>query len=72
MFHAATISKPELEALRSIKKIIRMGRVSALEADKIILDEGVLATSPHYARRLLRKPVAHYAADEACLSLKPT
>lgn len=46
MFHAATISKPELEALRSIKQIIRMGRVSALEIDKIVLDEGVLETSP--------------------------
>ena len=46
MFHAATISQPELEALRSIKQIIRMGRVSALEVDKIILDEGVLETGP--------------------------
>ena len=34
MFHAATISKPELEALRSIKQIIRMGRVSALKLIK--------------------------------------
>ena len=45
MFHAATISQPELEALRSIKQIIRMGRVTALEVDKIILDEGVLETT---------------------------
>jgi hypothetical protein len=46
MFHAATISRPELEALRQIKNIIRMGRVSALEADKIVLDGGVLETGP--------------------------
>ncbi len=46
MFHAATISRPELEALRGIKNIIRMGRVSALETDKIILDDGVLETGP--------------------------
>ena len=44
MFHAATISRPELEALRRIKNIIRMGRVSALEVDKIILDDGELET----------------------------
>ncbi len=46
MFHAATISQPELQALRQIKNIIRMGRVSALEVDKIILDEGELETGP--------------------------
>jgi hypothetical protein len=37
MFHAATISRPELDALRQIKNVIRMGRVSALEVDKIVL-----------------------------------
>ena len=47
MFHAATISRPELQALRQIKNIIRMGRVSALELDKIILDDGEVPTSPH-------------------------
>lgn len=47
MFHAATISRPELEALRRIKNVIRMGRVQALEADKIVLDEGTLETGPN-------------------------
>ena len=37
MFHAATISRPELEALRRIKNIIRMGRVSALSLIKSFL-----------------------------------
>ncbi len=46
MFHAATVSRPELEALRQIKNVIRMGRVQAMEADKIILDEGELETGP--------------------------
>ena len=46
MFHAATISQLELEALRSIKQTIRMGRVAALEVNKIILDEGTLETNP--------------------------
>ena len=44
MFHAATISRPELDKLRQIKNIIRMGRVSAIERDKIILDDGELET----------------------------
>ena len=44
MFHAATVSRPELEALRSIKNVIRMGRVMALESDKIKLQQGEIAT----------------------------
>ena len=44
MFHAATVSQPELDALRRIKNIIRMGRVSALEVDKIVLDGGEIET----------------------------
>ncbi len=44
MFHAATISRAELAALRQIKNIIRLGRVSALQMDKIILEDGELET----------------------------
>lgn len=46
MFHAATISQPELEQLRRIKNIVRMGRVTALEADRIEMEEGTLETGP--------------------------
>ena len=46
MFHAATVSQPELEQLRRIKNVIRMGRVTALEADRIVLEEGELETGP--------------------------
>ncbi|MEO0328427.1 MAG: NAD(P)-binding protein [Pseudomonadota bacterium] len=42
MFHGATISRSELEALRRIKNIVRMGRVSELKKGEIILDEGNL------------------------------
>lgn len=48
MFHGATISRMEVEALRSIKNIIRMGRVSHVKTHEIILDEGKLPTSPDY------------------------
>ncbi|MEM8500246.1 MAG: NAD(P)/FAD-dependent oxidoreductase [Pseudomonadota bacterium] len=45
MFHGATISQLELEELRRIKNIIRMGRVTALNNDKIILEHGVVPTA---------------------------
>ena len=45
MFHAATISEPELQKLRQIKNIIRMGHVTAIERDHIKLTEGEIATS---------------------------
>jgi hypothetical protein len=48
MFHAATISKPELEALRRIKNVVRMGRVTALEPTRIVLENGELETSPEH------------------------
>ncbi|MGC6534249.1 MAG: NAD(P)/FAD-dependent oxidoreductase [Parvibaculales bacterium] len=46
MFHAATVSQLELEQLRRIKNVIRMGRVQALEADRIVLDDGEIETGP--------------------------
>ena len=46
MFHGATISEAELHALRQIKNMVRMGRVSALKADEIVLEEGTIPTTP--------------------------
>lgn len=46
MFHGATISKAELQALRRIRNIIRLGRVTAIEADRIVLEEGEIPTGP--------------------------
>jgi hypothetical protein len=48
MFHAATISKPELDALRRLKNVVRMGRVTALEPSRIVLENGELETSPEH------------------------
>ncbi len=48
MFHGATISEMELEALRRITNIVRLGHVTALEADRIVLDRGTLPTSPEH------------------------
>ncbi|MGC6511904.1 MAG: NAD(P)/FAD-dependent oxidoreductase [Parvibaculales bacterium] len=46
MFHAASISKAELEVLRRIHHVVRLGRVTALEHDRIVLEEGEIETSP--------------------------
>ena len=48
MFHGATVSKLELEQLRRIKNIVRLGRVQKIELDKIILDKGSIPTSPEH------------------------
>jgi hypothetical protein len=46
MFHAATVSKPEIEELRRIKNVVRLGRVKSISRDQIVLDKGVVPTSP--------------------------
>jgi NAD(P)-binding Rossmann-like domain len=40
MFHIASISKGEVETLRRIKNVIRMGRVQAIEKNNMVLDLG--------------------------------
>jgi hypothetical protein len=46
MFHFATMSKGEVEVLRRIKNVIRMGRVQALEPNTIVMDGGRMAMEP--------------------------
>jgi hypothetical protein len=45
MFHGATISQMELTQLRRVKNIVRLGRVTHIGKDKIMLDKGEIATS---------------------------
>jgi hypothetical protein len=40
MFHFATISKGEIEVLRRIKNVVRMGHVQAIEPNALVLDRG--------------------------------
>jgi len=44
MYRCATVTKLELEQLRRIKNIIRMGRVKEITSSEILLDEGSVAT----------------------------
>ena len=46
MFHGATISKQELSAMRRIKNVVRMGRVTGIFADRIVLEGGEIPTTP--------------------------
>ena len=48
MFHAATISKAEIAQLQRIKNIVRMGHVSAIESDRIILTKGEIPTTTEH------------------------
>ncbi len=45
MYRCATVTETELEALRSIDNVIRMGRVTSIEADQIVLEEGTIKTN---------------------------
>ncbi|MGY1804234.1 NAD(P)-binding protein [Blastococcus sp. SYSU D00922] len=46
MFRCATVSAYELERLRSIGGVVRLGHVRRIELDRIVLDEGEVATDP--------------------------
>ena len=48
MFHAATVSAPELDALGSIRDVVRLGRVRRIGRDRIELRDGSIATSPDH------------------------
>ncbi|MEM9172618.1 MAG: NAD(P)/FAD-dependent oxidoreductase [Pseudomonadota bacterium] len=45
MFHGATVSEAELAQLRRIKNVVRLGRISAIETDRIVMAEGEIPAS---------------------------
>ncbi|MBF4488376.1 NAD(P)/FAD-dependent oxidoreductase [Psychrobacter sp. N25K4-3-2] len=47
MFHGATISSEELTQLRRVKNIVRKGRVTRLDTDKIYFGDDSIATTPN-------------------------
>ena len=46
MFHLATLSEAEVEVLRGIRSVVRLGRVTALDADGMQLEHGRVAVEP--------------------------
>jgi hypothetical protein len=56
MYRCATVSAAELAQLRRIKRVVRLGHVRAIRPDRIVLEEGVIPTSPDFVH-------IHCAAD---------
>jgi hypothetical protein len=48
MLKGATASRGELEQLRRIENVVRLGHVKRIDADAITLDEGTIPTSPDF------------------------
>jgi hypothetical protein len=46
MYHGAIVSLAELQALRQITNIVRMGRIQRIERGQILLERGVVESSP--------------------------
>ncbi len=46
MFKAPTASTGEIEQLRSISNVVRLGRVRRIERDAIVLEQGTIPTTP--------------------------
>jgi hypothetical protein len=48
MYRCAIVSDAELQQLRRIKDVVRLGHVLAIEADRIVLDRGTVVTSTEH------------------------
>lgn len=48
MFRCAIVTEAEVEQLRQIQNVVRMGHVKAIESHRIVLDSGVVPTSPDH------------------------
>lgn len=46
MFRCAIVSHQELELIRQVKDVVRLGRVKSIEPDKVVLDGGEIAVAP--------------------------
>jgi hypothetical protein len=46
MYRCATVSEAELAQLRRIRRVVRLGRVQAIERDRIVFAQGELAIPP--------------------------
>ena len=62
MYRGTMLSSNELDAVRQIKDVVRLGRVRRIEVDRILLDRGEVATRPEVvhidcaASRLEQRP----------------
>ena len=70
MYHAAVVSEAELDALRTIDNVVRLGRVQRIERDRIVLTDGSVPADPgalyvdcSASAAELRPPVPVFAGD---------
>jgi len=56
MFRGATIGDWEIDLMRQIENVVRLGHVRRLEREQIVLDQGTIPTSPRHLH-------VHCAAD---------
>jgi hypothetical protein len=69
MFRCATVTLSEIEELRRIKNVVRMGRVQRIEQERVVLDNGSFDYGPHTlfvdctADGLARRPAEPVFAD---------
>ncbi len=76
MFRGALISESELELLRRIENVVRMGHVRRIERDEIVLDGGRLPTSDrivhiHCAARGLGHPPLRPIFEPGRVTIQP-
>jgi hypothetical protein len=70
MFKGPTVSTGELDQLRRIDDVVRLGKVRRIERDAIVLDRGTIPTSPRHlhvhcaAPGLNRAPAVPIFADD--------
>ncbi len=76
MMRGATVSSAEIEQLRRVERVVRLGHVERIEPERIVLEQGTIATSPdhvhvHCAAAGLggNPPVPIFAEDEITLQL---
>jgi hypothetical protein len=48
MYRGATLSAGEIDRLRRIRAVIRLGKVRRIEQERIVLDQGTVRTSPQH------------------------
>ena len=48
MVRGATVSRAEVEGLRLIQDVVRLGHVRRIEADRILLEDGAIPTTPDH------------------------
>jgi hypothetical protein len=76
MYKAATIGDWELDLLRGIENVIRLGHVRRIECNQIVLEQGTTPTNPghlhvHCAADGLRRPPALPIFGADCITLQP-